>query len=1032
MRRQDPQQQLEQAIYDGDLAAVKKCLEQGADVNKRVDGRLPAVIAISEGSDDIASFLLHHGTDLSLPAPLPPQPVVSNPEATRPFVVKVFAFLKAITPKLFVGTAMSLTAARLRRAQLLSESATQHICAILNPQTPLGVEIISFITSVLPLPGFRPRLGTVPHLLVLYSLSHKLDGRYKAIVGALLSWSWKGIFGRAVLDVAGGALVASLFNRAKRPPQPTKANFGGLEVIDGIVSSKFKRESLILTILELGILTPEYIQRVLLSEETPGAREKPSAIAMLWQTSVECSYPRAIQSLLDLGIPVDLDLSDPLYSLLNDGKFKATALAIAAHSRDLPIIRILLGHGADPNVRTGVGTPLILALGGSRTDADNMHDLVELFIEKGVNVNAVDEEGQSPLMHAAKHASPQIILRRLVQSGADARVVDKRGRTAIHHLCAEGGGEEALDALASSMGEGGLEIPDNEGLTPFLLAAYHDQVHVARHLLMRDVNPLAVTQDGRNALALVARYGPHDMVKLLLEAGVKPGTDALLPACHRHVGRAPILSLMLNGGADPNCVSWEGRPLHIVCRWMSYSRERLNDYSDQLESIRLLIQHGADVNSTHTNTKRQVHRGRNSTPLGLVAAHASSQIRTQAITLLLNAGADPGGLDDEGRQALLALCAQRGSLESLETFQERDGHAIEQLLHHGARVTDKDSKGMNCIHHAAQSRNFHGILVCLRHLPDGLFRLEAEDNKGRTALLVACADTYWMTQTEYQEWSEHQSAGNFSYGKWHSSLESSFTLRTLQFGGASPYAQDGNGASSLHIAAKAGNPRIMATLLLWTGPSLLYDFADKCDRLAFHYAARSVEVTRMLLEYHQLGTVNHSQYFDVVEFSEASFAGSISRITGESIEQIGEKLAMRRHLASHPDLIWDHDEFPKPWRVGVCNKPDSFGNTPLHYAALAGCVAVVELYLSTPGVQASATNNDGETALDYGYARGDSACIRAILAKEPGLVRRQKSLHDRHGSPLSPPEDDQALAIRKAAEAFVDRLGKSYLWGVYE
>jgi len=165
-----------------------------------------------------------------------------------------------------------------------------------------------------------------------------------------------------------------------------------------------------------------------------------------------------------------------------------------------------------------------------------------------------------------------------------------------------------------------------------------------------------------------------------------------------------------------------------------------------------------------------------------------------------------------------------------------------------------------------------------------------------------------MTQSKFLTWSQHQRSGD-DYANWHVSLESNLTLQILHKVGADLYAKDSNGATTLHILAKAANPRIMATLLLWTGPSLLFDSEDKCKRLAFHYAARSVEVTRMLLYFYKHNSVEYEDYFDVLVFDEPS-DGTHVRIKNKMIERVSKELESRKYRRSRPDAVWDKDGYP--------------------------------------------------------------------------------------------------------------------------
>jgi ankyrin repeat protein len=56
-------------------------------------------------------------------------------------------------------------------------------------------------------------------------------------------------------------------------------------------------------------------------------------------------------------------------------------------------------------------------------------DVMEMLLERGANINAIDDSGMTPLMFAALHNKPDC-LALLISKGADANVKDYRGLTA--------------------------------------------------------------------------------------------------------------------------------------------------------------------------------------------------------------------------------------------------------------------------------------------------------------------------------------------------------------------------------------------------------------------------------------------------------------------------------------------------------------------------------------------------------------------------------------------------------------------------
>ena len=126
----------------------------------------------------------------------------------------------------------------------------------------------------------------------------------------------------------------------------------------------------------------------------------------------------------------------PGESTLTEG---STALMRAAKNGDTAAIRLLLEHGADPSiVQKNHTTALMLAAGLGRgqgvfakdyaTDRE-MLEAVKVLVGRGVDVNAVNDNGQTA-MHFAVRVSDDIV-RFLATSGARLDVKDKQGRTPL-------------------------------------------------------------------------------------------------------------------------------------------------------------------------------------------------------------------------------------------------------------------------------------------------------------------------------------------------------------------------------------------------------------------------------------------------------------------------------------------------------------------------------------------------------------------------------------------------------------------------
>lgn len=125
----------------------------------------------------------------------------------------------------------------------------------------------------------------------------------------------------------------------------------------------------------------------------------------------------------------------------------ATPLMRAAKNGDVATMRLLLEHGADPSLRQKNGTTaLMLAAGlgrglgvfaGDYASDAQMLEAVRVLLARHVDVNAVNENGQTAVHFAALSMDP--VVRLLAENGADLTIKDKQGRSALDFAMGGGG-----------------------------------------------------------------------------------------------------------------------------------------------------------------------------------------------------------------------------------------------------------------------------------------------------------------------------------------------------------------------------------------------------------------------------------------------------------------------------------------------------------------------------------------------------------------------------------------------------------------
>jgi len=127
-----------------------------------------------------------------------------------------------------------------------------------------------------------------------------------------------------------------------------------------------------------------------------------------------------------------------------------TPLARAAKSNDLQLMRMLLDAGADPKLTLKDRTTVLMiaAAGGAVvgayavaipvTEASSI-EAVKLCVERGVDVNAFNTNGQTAL-HSAVARGAENLVRYLAEHGAKLDMKNKQGRTPLDIALGVGGG----------------------------------------------------------------------------------------------------------------------------------------------------------------------------------------------------------------------------------------------------------------------------------------------------------------------------------------------------------------------------------------------------------------------------------------------------------------------------------------------------------------------------------------------------------------------------------------------------------------
>ncbi|KAK6343901.1 hypothetical protein TWF696_007555 [Orbilia brochopaga] len=279
------------------------------------------------------------------------------------------------------------------------------------------------------------------------------------------------------------------------------------------------------------------------------------------------------------------------------------------------IVRILLENGADPEAEWNGNTAIFFSV------ERGYDDMVEILIEESVNIEALNQNGETPLLRAVnRNRISNATVKVLLHHGANTEATDSQGLTAL--LIASRSSADEAGALVEDLVDHGanLEAEFSYGLTPLANSIIHNKSR-ARIKIMLDrgakVDYLVATTE-----TIVSWW-----VKWVGGEDTKPLVTPLALAAYR--GDLEIMVLLLDHGA-----SIEG--LKGSCRTPMQAAA----ISNNAEAVKLLINRGARIENQISPAEITVF----ASPLYAGAIYGS----WQAMKALLDAGAGREHSDTSG------------------------------------------------------------------------------------------------------------------------------------------------------------------------------------------------------------------------------------------------------------------------------------------------------------------------------------------------------------------------------------------------
>lgn len=216
---------------------------------------------------------------------------------------------------------------------------------------------------------------------------------------------------------------------------------------------------------------------------------------------------------------------------------------------------------------------------------------VQFLLQSGANPNEHDADRKESALLVAAEKGDVGIIDLLVAHGADLGHVNRWGRGALHYA-ARSRNKNVVAYLIDVCGMNPC-CADEDGVTPLMIAAQHDEIDIVRIMINGGADLLQPDRHGQTVFhyasifaspALLAELIAHD--RRGLDSRDHRGKTPLLLAAE--YGNDASIDVLVTNGADVNQTDQNGRcALHYAVEW--YHRKTV---------VRLLIRYGLDPNST--------------------------------------------------------------------------------------------------------------------------------------------------------------------------------------------------------------------------------------------------------------------------------------------------------------------------------------------------------------------------------------------------------------------------------------------------
>lgn len=671
-----------------------------------------------------------------------------------------------------------------------------------------------------------------------------------------------------------------------------------------------------------------------------------------------------------------------------------TPLLSACRENELAKVKLLLGHGANPNLTApSTETPLLaacragnlaivklLVAHGARLDLEGLNaqtvlaaamessnrELIKFLLARGVPLKGQSQTGESLLSLAVAQVD-QSLVQSLLDAGADINAVSYTGETALVTALKANLGE-MVKFLIKHGADPNLAQPGRSWETSLFWAAQSGRRELVEILLAQGADSAVSEKNGWPVMRAAARSGNLELVKWLQQKGYSlkvqrsSGETPLFEAVQSM--QPALIEYLLEAGQDPNIQVNGITPLMLIAGNITYAPSSLVSGpptvqigpETRLKLVQLLLAHGADA--TYSDE-------RGTTALSLAVRRLDSP---ELIELLL-AQLKKTPRYQSGLQQLLEATVRQGQADWLRRLLVTDT---------GLDTEFKLQAGPGLFHAAIDS----GKLEILQTLAEAGFSLMGPQVAERSE----ATSTPIVKVSSNEQTLIYHTISKFIYD----GTSGNQGLEILQFflsKGLDPNLKSRNGETPLHMAVRGNRLDLIASLLAKGANVNALDDTGASPLIAASGEYRSnLAVFKLLLEHGADLSIATKQGDDVLTrvLTKSDASPELITLVVEQVRQTHRELLKRpgllvkaaaRHNATALDLLLKAG-------ANVADR-DEQGNTVLLAASADADPGSLQKLIDL-GFDLHAVNREGNTVLHQAVRnnwRDNTDTVQFLLQK---------------------------------------------------